>query len=121
MSVASSKQKLVVVRVTGLPHDLSKQTAKQELLSLIEAHLEDQEKHDLKWTVQITASCYEDLGHVALVDFENGLPLFLSNLQSNPLGEWQIEMGDSDLTFDRHFFGFTQLYSLQEGSPVNAE
>jgi hypothetical protein len=30
-------------------------------------------------------------------------------------------MGDNDINFDCHFFGFTQLYTPEENGPVVAE
>jgi hypothetical protein len=49
------------------------------------------------------------------------VPAFLSELVANPLGDWQVEMGDTDISFDQHFFGFTQLYTPELGSSVTAE
>ncbi len=56
-----------------------------------------------------------------LVDFSGGVLKFLSELVVNPLGDWQIEMGDVDINFDCHFFGFTQLYATRPAEPVTAE
>lgn len=58
---------------------------------------------------------------MALVRFRGGWPRFLTELTTNPLGDWQIEMGDEDINFDSHFFGFTQLYAPDEKQPVIAE
>lgn len=58
---------------------------------------------------------------VALVEFYGGVPAFLSELTTNPLGDWQVEMGDTDISFDQHFFGFTQLYTPKPDAPVTAE
>jgi hypothetical protein len=58
---------------------------------------------------------------VALVEFHRGIPAFLSELAADPLGDWQVEMGDTDINFDRHFFGFTQLYTPKPDMPVTAE
>ena len=66
-------------------------------------------------------SCYEEDQAVALVYFSGGVPDFLSSPATNPEGSWQVEMGDDDVTFDRHFFGFTQLYPTEPGREVNAE
>jgi hypothetical protein len=32
-----------------------------------------------------------------------------------------VEMEDTDITFDRHFFGFTQLYATPPGHAITAE
>lgn len=59
---------------------------------------------------------------VALVQFRGGVPQFQTELTTNPLGDWQIHMGDEGVNFDSHFFGFfTQLYALDEKEPVIAE
>jgi hypothetical protein len=42
-------------------------------------------------------------------------------LIKNPLGDWPVEMDDTDINFDRHFFGFTQLYATEPGKEVVAE
>jgi hypothetical protein len=56
--------------------------------------------------------CYNNVGErVALVEFHSGLPLYLSALTANPLGEWQVEIDDTGVSFDQHFFSFTQLYT----------
>jgi len=47
--------------------------------------------------------------------------LFPSEPVTNPLGDWQIEMGDTDIRFDCHFFGFTQLYTPKPDAPVTAD
>jgi hypothetical protein len=47
------------------------------------------------------------------------VPQFLRDL--HPLGDWQVEMGDDDINFDCHFFGFTQLYESDGIGPVAAE
>lgn len=55
------------------------------------------------------------------MQFRGGMPQFLRELRVNPLGDWQIEMGDDDINFDSHFFGFTQLYAPDDSEPVVAE
>jgi hypothetical protein len=49
------------------------------------------------------------------------VPQFLHELRVDPLGDWQVEMGDEDINFDCHFFGFTQLYAPDDNEPVVAE
>jgi len=58
---------------------------------------------------------------VALVDFRNWVPNFLSAMMENQPEDpgWQAQMGSKDLNFDCHFFGFTQLYEPKE--PVTAD
>jgi hypothetical protein len=51
------------------------------------------------------------------VQFRGGVPQFLRELRANPLGDWQVEMGDDDINLDCHFFGFTQLYAPDDNKP----
>ena len=53
--------------------------------------------------------------------FHGGVPAFLSKLTEDLLADWQVEMGDTDISFDQHFFGFTQLYAPKADSSVTAE
>ncbi|KAF2647177.1 hypothetical protein K491DRAFT_772574 [Lophiostoma macrostomum CBS 122681] len=110
-----------VFRVTGLP--ASQPDA--ELTALLEAAIHNSltEEERSKQTVSIATapSCYDDDEKVALVEFHGGAPAFLSELKDNPLGDWQVEMGDTDLSFDCHFFGFTQLYTQMPSMPVTAD
>lgn len=55
------------------------------------------------------------------VEFHCGILKFLSSLVVDPLGDWQAEIDDADISFDRHFFGFTQLYALKPDQPIAAE
>ena len=57
---------------------------------------------------------------VAFVEFHGGVPAFLSELMANPLGDQQVEMGNTDVSFDQHFFGFTQ-YPPKQGLAATAQ
>ena len=46
---------------------------------------------------------------------------FLAELVSYPLGDFQVEIGDTDIDFDQHFFGFTQIYTSKSCFPATAE
>ena len=82
----------------------------------------DDERSHIKAEITIVPSCYEsDTQRVALVQFRGGVPQFLRELRVDPLGDWQVEMGDDDINFDCHFFGFTQLYAPDDNEPVVAE
>ncbi|KAJ5718746.1 hypothetical protein N7488_004392, partial [Penicillium malachiteum] len=77
---------------------------------------------DIKFDVSIVPSCYESYTQrVALVQSRGGVPQFLRELRVDPLGDWQIEMGDDDINLDCHFFGFTQLYTTDDKEPVVAD
>lgn len=110
-----------VFRVRGLPAgDLDK--AEHSLMATIDEHLSDQDRQTIKPHVTIVPSCDDEETLDALVHFSGGIPDFLSELTANQLGDWQVEMKDADdISFDRHFHGFTQLYNTKAGSPITAE
>ncbi|KAF1347228.1 TPR-like protein, partial [Lizonia empirigonia] len=81
------------------------------LKAAISDDLTNEEKAKINVRVAVVPSCYNNEEKVALVECRGGLPAFLSALTADPLGEWQMEMGDTDINFDQHFFGFTQLYT----------
>lgn len=83
--------------------------------------LTEDEQRGVHVTITCIPSCDGSQTSSALVEFKGGNPEFLSALQRDPLGDWQVEMGDEDIIFDRHFFGFTQLYHTSSDQPVTAE
>lgn len=113
------RQKNLVFRVTGLP---ASQT-NDALVDFIRNNLlKGEEQSQSKVTASIVPSCSNNKQEtVALVEFGGRVPDFLSALDANPLEDWQVEMGDVDINFDQHFFGFTQLYTPKADKPVNAE
>jgi protein SERAC1 len=116
------RRKSTVFRVTGLIRDQPDEILKTSLRATIDKHLSDDEKSQIETEIAIVPSCYEsDRERMALVQFRGGAPAFLLELINNPLGEWQLEMGDDDINIDCHFFGFTQLYMPEEKEPVIAE
>lgn len=110
-----------VLRVTGLAASRPDDGLAAELKAAIDDKLTDEEKAKVDVKVAIVPFCYNEEEKVALVECCGGLPAFLSELKADPLSEWQVEMGDTDVNFDCHFFGFTQLYTPQVGAPVTAE
>jgi hypothetical protein len=118
----AARRKSTVFRVTGLIRDQPDKVLETSLGAAIDGNLPEDEKLRIKTEITIVPSCYEsDRERTALVQFCSGVPRFLSGLMDNPLGDWQIEIGSSDVNFDRHFFGFTQLYMPAEKEPVIAE
>jgi hypothetical protein len=115
-----SKKKGPIFRVTGLPAEQPDEELNTELRAAIGDNLSDEDK-PLSFTTTVLPSCYNDQERVALVEFHGVVPDFLSDLVTNPLGDWQIEMGDTDINFDQHFLGFTQLYTPKLDAPVTAE
>jgi hypothetical protein len=110
-----------VFRVTGLPLGKAEVDVKSQLLEEIRDLLRNDKQQDVEAIVACVPSCDGDQTSSALVEFKGGMPKFLSQLERDPLSNWQVEMGDEDINFDRHFFGFTQLYSTAPGQPVAAE
>ncbi|KAJ6016490.1 hypothetical protein N7540_011081 [Penicillium herquei] len=118
----ASQKKSHVFRVTDLSRELTDGDLTTTLQEAINENLTDDERSQIKSEITIVPSCYEsDTQRVALAQFRGGVPLFLHELRVDPLGDWQIEMGDNDINFDRHFFGFTQLYAPEENKPVVAD
>lgn len=115
------RKKGPVFRVTGLPASQSDNDLKATLKAAIDDNLSGDEPLKLTISITIVPSCYDTEERVALAEFHGGVPAFLSELIADPLGDWQVEMGDTDINFDCHFFGFTQLYTPKPDAPVSAE
>lgn len=112
----------VIFRVTGLPACRSDDILCQTLTLIINSKLSEVEKSRLSTTTAILPSCYNYEEKVALVEFHGGVPDFLSALEKDPLKEWQVEMDDkTDINFDQHFFGLTELYAPKPDTLVTAE
>ncbi|KAF1966817.1 hypothetical protein BU23DRAFT_661619 [Bimuria novae-zelandiae CBS 107.79] len=126
-----------VFRVTGLPASQADDELVASLKAAIDDNLAEDERSKLTappaivpsgycalrllCPPAIVPSCYDNAEKVALVEFHGGVPAFLAGLMADPLGDWQVEMGDTDISFDQHFFGFTQLYTPKPGSPATAD
>lgn len=117
----AARKKGTVFRVTGLPASQPDDELKEALKAAIVGNLAANELSKLNFDPAIVPSCYNIEEKVALVEFHGGEPAFLSKLIANPLDDWQVEMGDTDINFDQHFFGFTQLYAPKLDSTVTAE
>ena len=115
----AARNKGTVFRVTGLPASQPDDELKEALKAAIDDNLAEDEQSKLTPNTAIVPSCYDNDEKVALVEFYGGVPAFLSELMADPLGDWQFEMADTDISFDQHFFGFTQLYTPV--SPATAE
>lgn len=118
----SSQRKSHVFRVTGMSRELPDENLKTALQEALHDNFISDERLHIQTEITIVPSCYEsDTQRVALVQFRGGVPQFLCELRVDPLGDWQVEMGDNDINFDCHFFGFTQLYAPDNNEPVAAE
>lgn len=117
----AARNKGTVFRVTGLPALQPDDELKAALKAAIDDNLAEDEQSKPTPNIAIVPSCYDNDEKVALVEFHGGVPTLLSELMANPLGDWQVEMGDTDISFDQHFFGFTQLYTPKLDSLATAE
>lgn len=111
--------KSTIFRITGLPIGPEDET----LSSVKEALRQHASSSELQRLGKITVapSCYDDQTSVALLEWKGETPNFLSSLTTSPLSSWEIELDNEDISFDRHFFGFTQLYNTAHEQPINAE
>ena len=109
----ASARNSTVFRVTGLPTTQPDNVLETLLNAAINSNLLEEERSGIIQILTVVLpSCYDEkqeYERVALVEFRGRGPEFLSELMVNPLGDWQVEMDDTDINFDRHFFGFTQL------------
>ena len=114
-----SRTKSTVFRITGLPIGPEDETRS----SLKEGLQQQASSLELKRLGNITVvpSCYDDQTSVALLEWKGETPDFLSSLVISPLSSWEIELDGEDISFDRHFLGFTQLYNTASKQPINTE
>jgi hypothetical protein len=115
------RKKGPVFRVSGLLASKPDDELTLSLKAAIEDNLVEEEQPKPAVSVAIVPSCYNNDEKTALVEFHDGVPAFLSELVDDPLGDWQVEVGDTDINFDQHFFGFTQLYTPTADSSVTSE
>jgi hypothetical protein len=118
----NTRRKGHVFRVTGLPASQPNEVLNTALKAAIDENLSKKEKSKPEPVIAIVPSCYDNKQErVALVEFCGGLPEFLSELKANPLKKHQDKIGNTDISFDCYFFGFTQLYTPKPDTPVTAE
>ena len=117
----ATKQKGVVFRVTDLPALGSDNELHKSLKAVIEDNLVDDERSKLSFRIDLVPSCDDNIAKVALIEFYGPVPAFLARLTADIMGIWQAVMRDTDITFDRHFLGFTQLYTPISDLPTTAE
>ncbi|KAJ5893420.1 hypothetical protein N7495_005111 [Penicillium taxi] len=113
----ASQKKSHVFRVTGLSRELPDGDLKTALQEALNDSFTDDERSHIKAEITIVPSFYENDKQRC----RGGVPQFLHELKDNPLGGWQVEMGDDDINIDGHFFGFTELYTPGENEPVVAD
>lgn len=120
MASRTRQRKSHVFRVTGLTRNGSDESIEASFRETLKDNFTEEERQQIRTDITVVPSCYDsDRKRVALVQFRGGVPQFLSELTSNPLGTWQVETEDGDINFDSRFWGMTQLYTPEE--PVVAE
>ncbi len=111
-------------RVTGLPASQPNDALNETLKATISDNLSEEERSKLKISTDIVPSCYDnEEGKLCASEVprrRSYVPVQASTV-GDPLANWQVEMGDTDISFDCHFFGFTQLYKPNPEAPVVAE
>ncbi|KAL5360968.1 hypothetical protein BJX96DRAFT_77056 [Aspergillus floccosus] len=114
----ASHRKSYVFRVTGLSRELPDNVLKTALQEILHDYFADDERSQIQTEITIVPSYYEsDIQRVALVQFRGGMPRFLDELRVNPLGDWQVEIGDDNISFDCHFFGvYPALHAGREST-----
>jgi hypothetical protein len=110
----------VVFRVTGLSVGKAGDIV-ASLRAIINQHLSPSELSQLQYIVSAIPLCDEVRTSAVLVDFKNGVPSFLDYLCKYPLEDYQLETDYGDINFDRHFFGFTQLYHPDPARQIDVE
>ncbi|CAN9171138.1 unnamed protein product [Alternaria alternata] len=117
----AARKKGPVFRVTGLSASQPDDKLAASLKTTIDEVLAEDGGSQLTVHPEIVPSCYNKDKKVALVEFRGGDPAFLAELTDKPLNEYQLEMGTTDISFDRHFFGFTQLYTPKADASTTAD
>ncbi|KAK2596797.1 hypothetical protein QQS21_006126 [Conoideocrella luteorostrata] len=117
-----------VYRVTGLPASKTEDGLRTAIRALIEEKLPEDERHLIELDVAIMPDCAkENTWKVALVKLlvqkqeHNELLQFPYKLESQPTGIWQTILDGAEISFDRHFHGFTQLNTPKTDSSINAD
>ena len=117
----AARKKGPVFRVTGLSASQPDDKLAASLETTIGEVLTEDGDSKLTVHLEIVPSCYDKDKKVALVEFRGGDPAFLAELTDKPLNEYQLEMDTTDISFDRHFFGFTQLYTPKADASTTAD
>ena len=111
--------KSTIFRVTGLPNGPEERII-SSLKEALHQHASASELQRLG-KITIAASCYDAHTSVALLEWKGDTPDFLYRLVTSPFSSWEVELDDADISFDRHFLGFTQLYNTIPERPIHAE
>jgi hypothetical protein len=106
-----------VYRVVGIPRLVSHQRLLGELTAKFTAA-----DAGIEIDATIVPTCYsDDDTDVALVSFVPSAPHYLDSLRAGGDDDVAIATAIGELTFDRDFYGLTQLYRTIKGVPIAAE
>lgn len=118
--------KNVFYRVSGLPRGAKNDDVRQFI-----KNNKTPSEADPSPGVEVLPACVQgsrETTSIAIVKFlRDQEPLFLRELARNHLSEITLPYevsgvpGSTNITFDRHFHGFTQLYPTRPGNPILAE
>ena len=111
-----------IFRIRGLAADAKADQTLQALKTALIA-CGDATEDELRriGRVDIVPSCYNDGSSCALFEWIGENDSFLSCLPKDSYRTYQVEVHEEDWTFDRHFLGFTQLFTPGADHPVTAE
>lgn len=112
-----SEDLIYCYRIQGFTPSCVAEQAREILLTLVSA--EERETFDPR--IRMIPTCGDGDGGLTALLTTDRAPHFLDFLDYNPQGDYQLDMNGERLIFDRHFFGFTQLYTPPPSKPINAE
>lgn len=113
----TSEDPIYCYRIQGFPPSCVAEKAREILFTLVSA--EERDTFDPR--IRMVPTCGDADGGLTALLVTDRAPHFLDYLDYNPQGGYELEIVGEQLTFDRHFFGFTQLYTPAPSQPINAE
>lgn len=91
-------------------------------LKIVIDNLSKEKQSKLYINATIVFFCYDnEQENVALVKFHDEVFTFLFELTINSLKNWQIEINNTNINFDCHFFEFIQLYTSKSNASIIAK
>ncbi|KAK7425600.1 hypothetical protein QQZ08_007923 [Neonectria magnoliae] len=111
--------------MSGLPPGISEKDAAKML-----AQHQTKGEQDIRPEIAILPACSDSNGDASVISIlkfpADQQPGFLAGLNQNPMEDITLRFEDNngarrDITFDRHFHGFTQLYPTARDHPISAD
>jgi len=115
-----AQEKAISFRIQHIPADFTF----DGLLEALRKLYEDDERLVLQITGSLSPSCYpSDHSQVAIVQFNPKPPKFINEVVADRTGsvEYQTIINSSTISFDKNFFGLTQMFKPQANSEITAE